>query len=213
MRKALLICGILSTLLYAATDLVGGLSYSGYRFASQAVSELMATGAPSEPIVDPLFLAYGALVVAFGIGVLRVAGERRILRVVALLVIAYAVIGLTGPTQYEMHPRGTATLADDMPHIVLTAVLVVLTVAWTAIAAFAFGPRFRLYSFATLAVMFVLGALSSADAANLAANQPTPWLGIRERITIYAAQLWMAVFALTLLRAPQPSVAPMRERA
>ena len=43
-QRALLACGILSSLLYAATDLLGGLRYEGYSFTSQAVSELMASG-------------------------------------------------------------------------------------------------------------------------------------------------------------------------
>jgi hypothetical protein len=55
-RQVLLACGILSSLLYLATDVLGGLRYEGYSFTSQAISELMARGAPSEPLVDPLFL-------------------------------------------------------------------------------------------------------------------------------------------------------------
>ena len=70
-RKTLLVCGILSSLLYVATDVLGGMRYPGYSFTSQAVSELMAIGAPSEAFVDPLFIAYGVLVLAFGVGVLR----------------------------------------------------------------------------------------------------------------------------------------------
>lgn len=67
-RKVLLSCGILSSLLYALTDLLGGLRYQNYNFSSQAISELMATGAPSERFVDPLFLMYGVLALAFGVG-------------------------------------------------------------------------------------------------------------------------------------------------
>jgi hypothetical protein len=44
-RQLLLACGILSSLLYVATDILGGLRYEGYSFTSQAVSELMAIGA------------------------------------------------------------------------------------------------------------------------------------------------------------------------
>ena len=55
-QRALLACGILSSLLYAATDLLGGLRYEGYSFTSQAISELMASGAPSESFVDPPFI-------------------------------------------------------------------------------------------------------------------------------------------------------------
>jgi hypothetical protein len=56
-RKALLVSGILSSLLYVAIDVLGGMRYEGYSFTSQAISELMATGAPSEAFVDALFIA------------------------------------------------------------------------------------------------------------------------------------------------------------
>src|SRR5688500_7346091 len=74
-RQIVLACGLLSSLLYIATDIAGGLRYEGYSFWSQAISELAAVGAPSQPFVVPLFLAYGVLALAFGIGVFREAGD------------------------------------------------------------------------------------------------------------------------------------------
>jgi CubicO group peptidase (beta-lactamase class C family) len=201
LRRALLLCGVLSSLLYLATDVIGGLSYDGYSFTSQAVSELMAIGAPSERVVDPLFVVYGLLVTAFGIGVMR-EGIRsgRALTVTGALLIGYAVIGLTGPTLFEMHQRGTSNLAGDRAHIAVTAVLVVLLVASIAVAASTLGKRFRWYSFATLLVMVVAGATSASYGARLAAGEPTPGFGIIERVDIYASLLWVAVLAVMLLR-------------
>src|SRR5829696_3174932 len=125
MRTILLACGILSSLLYVATDLLGGLRYPGYDFTSQAVSELMAVGAPSERFVDPLFIAYGVLALAFGVGLFREgAGLSRALRTSGALFGISAIIGFTGPTLFEMHQRGAADSASDRPHIVLTGVLV-----------------------------------------------------------------------------------------
>jgi hypothetical membrane protein len=201
--KVLLACGIVSSLLYVATDILGGLLYEGYSFTSQAVSELMAIGAPSEALVDPLFIAYGVLVLAFGVGVVREgAGRSRALRVAGTLLIGYAVIGFAGPTLFEMHPRGTASGDGDLPHIVLTGVLVLLLLLTMAFAAFAFGKPFRMYSLATLVTMIVPGAVAAKYGGRLAAGQPTPGLGIVERIDIYASLLWVAVLALALLRSP-----------
>jgi hypothetical membrane protein len=202
-REALLVCGILSSLLYVATDMVGGLRYEGYSFTSQAISELMATGAPSEPFVDPLFITYGVLALAFAVGVFREgAGQSRALRIAGALLIGYALAGFTGPTLFEMHPRGSASPGGDTPHIILTGVLVLLTLLAIVFAAFALGKRFRMYSFATLAVLIVFGALTAPFGARLAAGQPTPGFGILERINIYSSQLWIAVLATALVRRP-----------
>lgn len=95
-RRALLVSGILASLLYVATDITGGLLFEGYSFSSQAISELMASGAPSERFVDPLFLAFGLLTLAFGAGVyLAGRGRSRPLRVAGVLIAGYAVLGLT----------------------------------------------------------------------------------------------------------------------
>lgn len=202
-RRVLLACGILSPLVYVATDVLGGMRYPGYSFASQAVSELMAVGAPSEAFVDPLFITYGVLALAFGVGVFREGVRRsRALRIVGALLIGSAAVGFAGPTLFEMHQRGGGSLASDTPHIILTGVLVVLSLLATGFGAFALGKRFRVYSFATLLTVIVLGALSAPYGARLAAGEPTPGFGIVERILIYSSLLWVAVLAVALWRRP-----------
>jgi len=204
-RQALLACGTLSSLLYVATDVLGGMRYEGYSFTSHAISELMAIGAPSEAFVDPLFITYGVLALAFGLGVIREeAGRNRALRIAGFLVIGYAAIGFTGPTFFEMHQRGTGSSASDFPHIILTGLLVLLQLLTIGFGAFALGKRFRVYSFATLLILIVLGVLSAPYGARLAAGQPTPGFGIIERILIYSSLLWVAVLATALLRRPSP---------
>jgi len=43
-RKLLLICGILSSLLYVGTDILAAMLYEGYSYTSQSISELGAIG-------------------------------------------------------------------------------------------------------------------------------------------------------------------------
>jgi hypothetical protein len=37
----------------------------------------------------------------------------------------------------------------------------------------------------------------------MVANEATPWMGLTERINIYATMLWVAVLAIGLLRAKE----------
>jgi hypothetical membrane protein len=205
-RRVFLVCGVLSSLLYVLTDVLGGLRYDGYSFTSRAISELSAIGAPSKPFVDPLFLAYDFLVLAFAIGVLRAAaGRNRALRSAAVALIAYGAIGiiagLIGPF-FSMHQRGVGSVATDAPHIVLTGVLVLLLLLAIGFGAFALGNRFRVYSLVTLATVILFGALTTPYPARMDAGQATPGLGIIERIDVYSALLWLAVLASALLRRP-----------
>jgi hypothetical protein len=52
-RKALLACGILSSLLYIAMNVFVPMRWQGYSSASQTVSELSAIGAPTRPLWVP----------------------------------------------------------------------------------------------------------------------------------------------------------------
>jgi hypothetical protein len=47
----------------------------------------------------------------------------------------------------------------------------------------------------------VFGVLTGLDQPRLAANLPTPWMGVWERISIFGYMLWVAVLAIALLRA------------
>jgi hypothetical protein len=89
----------------------------------------------------------------------------------------------------------------DILHIILTAVLVLLILLSIGFGAAAFGKRFRLYSIGTLTLVVVFGALAGVQGGRMAANQPTPWMGIEERINIFGFLLWVAVLAIALLRA------------
>jgi hypothetical protein len=55
--------------------------------------------------------------------------------------------------------------------------------------------------------MLVFGAITSLYAPEVQANEPTPWLGVYERINAYGYMLWIVVFAISLWRA-QATVAP-----
>ena len=63
----------------------------------------------------------------------------------------------------------------------------------------AFGWRFRLYSAATVLVTLAFGAWSGTYGADVANNIETPWVGVVERISVFAYQLWIAVFAIALI--------------
>jgi hypothetical membrane protein len=198
LRKILLVCGILSSVLYVGIDLLAALRYGDYHsFTSQAISELGAVGAPTKALVDPLFTAYGILLVAFGVGLIAYADGKRNLRVIGALLIGIWAAGLLTPS---MHLRGTSNLAADAPHIVGTAVIVLFILAAVIIGASLFGIGFRRYSWATFATLIVSYVFTGIAAGKLAARQPTPWLGAVERINIGAYLLWVAALAITLLR-------------
>ena len=202
-QRFLLLSGALSSLVYVAADVLGALRWEGYSPVSQAISELSAIDAPSRPIMLVLGLLYDALVIAFGVGMLRVAGRSRALRVAGALTVAFGVFCLTGPFT-PMHRRealaaGGATLTDTL-HIAATIGDMLFIFAIIGFAAAGLGRRFRLFSLAIVLTMLVFGTLTVPDAPRLQAGLSTPWLGLVERINNGAFLLWFAVLAVVLVR-------------
>jgi hypothetical protein len=198
-RKGLLICGVLSSLLYVAMNVFVAMLWEGYSSASQTVSELSAIGAPTRLLWVWLGIAYSLLVTAFGWGVWASARPDRPLRVVGGLMVAYGVISLAWPFA-PMHLRGTEFTLTDTMHIVLAMVTVLLMLLAIGFGAASFGQRFRLYSVATILILVAFGALTGVDGPRIAANLPTPWIGVWERINIGAFLLWVVVLSIALLR-------------
>lgn len=208
-RRVALACGIVASVLYIAMNVFIPMQWEGYSLASQAVSELSAIGAPTRQLWVPLGLAYNVLMVAFGWGVLASASGNRRLRIAGSLLIASGVNGLLWP---PMQLRGTEFALTDALHIAFTVVALVLMFLEIGFGAAALDRRFRVYSIATIVVFVVCGALTFAEAPKLAANLPTPWMGVWERINIGAYMLWIIVLAVVMLRAPARPASPAGAR-
>src|SRR5215213_11565257 len=96
-RKILLGCGIASSGLYVASDILISWWDPNYSYRDQSFSELLAPGSPTRPLVLVLLaIPYGVLVTAFGVGVWQAAGGRRTGRITGALLVGYAVIGAVG---------------------------------------------------------------------------------------------------------------------
>jgi hypothetical protein len=196
-----LVCGALSSLLYAAMLTFVPLAWSGYSSASQTVNELSAIGAPSRMLWVSLGFVWMLLYAAFGWGVWESAGQNRALRIAGLLMFAAAIIGIFWPPMHvrDVLAAGGGSLTDTM-HIVWAAINGLITLLAMAFGAAAFGRRFRLYSIATMVVLIAAGVVTSMDAPQMQANLSTPWMGVWERINIGVWLLWVAVLSVMLWR-------------
>ena len=201
LRKLLLICGIIASLLYIGTDFFAVIQWPGYSSFSQTASELIAINAPTRPLVVPLWVTYALLVYAFGMGVWISAGQKRALRFTAVGLIGKEILGLIVTVFFPVHLRGIPVTLTDAMHGSLTLVGNLFMLLALCSAATAFGKRFGIYSIMTSVLLIVFGSLSGFYIPRLETNLPTPWMGIWERINIFAYMLWVIVLAIILLRA------------
>ena len=204
-RQGLLLCGILSSVAYVATDLAASALYPGYSLRAQAVSELFAIGAPTSRWVVPSFTLCSLLLLAFAVGVWRSAGARRIVRALAVMFACSAVVGLLLWNLFPMHMRGAERSITDQMHLILATNPFVLLSLIVAILAFRGG--LRLYSAATVVILVMPAIAAASYARALDMNQPTPWLGATERFAQYGYCTWQVVLALALMKAQPPPLA------
>jgi len=178
--------------------------WDGYSAADQTISELSAIGAPTRPLWTVLGTIYSALMIGFG-WIVWTSAPHRPVRIAGALLFAQSVFGVFWP---PMHQRavlaaGGGTLTDTL-HIVWTIATGVFFMGALGFGATGLGKRFRLYSLATMAIVFACGAWTGTYAPAIQADMPTPWVGVWERLNTNAFMVWIAVLAIALMRVPSP---------
>ncbi len=193
--KALLSCGVASSALYSATEILASTRWQGYDWTARMVSDLFAVSAPTRSFIVVPMLLYNALISALGIGV-WLGRRNRAQAVTAVLLEVYAVVSLIGllvfPLNYNSSGSGAAM------HMVTTTALVFLMFAFVVSAAIGGSTGFRAYSALTTLAIVVGAVLAGMQVPRIEAGLPTPGLGLYERVNVYAMLLWVAVFSLSL---------------
>jgi hypothetical membrane protein len=191
--KFLLICGFISTLIYITTDIFSGLITPGYSFNSQTVSELSAIGAPTKSLWTLITFIYNPLLILFSLGIFQTTKNK-------ILSFSLAAIGVLGFIWllFPMNLRGHIGSSNDSMHLVMVVITIVSMITMIISGANVHGKNFRLYSILTLIIMILFGIVTGQQAANVAANLPTPMMGITERFSSYSPLIWIAVLSLVL---------------
>lgn len=197
MKKLLLLSGMFAAVVYAGTVILGGLIRPGYSHLSEAISELVAEGAPNRSLLSSLFLIYNLLLSAFGLGIfLKTKAEPRGQKSGYLGSLALVLVGMAGISMelaFPQDPGGIPTTFAGTMHLIMAGVASL----GTMIGVLMLGLWFRnfsdlnglaAYSIVSAAVIFISGGLTAAAMAN-----NFPFFGILQRITIGAFILWLFV--------------------
>jgi hypothetical protein len=200
----LVACGVVYAVSYAiVNDAIAAPLYGGYSWLDQAVSELSADGAPTRPLLVAMAPVWSALLFAFGLGIWRAGASRRWLRALGAVIAVHGLWSLAW-IWFPMSSRADLATggpgANDTGHLVLVTMTGIFVIGELALAAAAFGNRFRVYAAASAVVMLVSGSLTSSWPAKIEAGEATPWMGLFERISIVTWLAFLVVVALTLIR-------------
>lgn len=204
MKKLLLLSGMSAAILYFGTVIFGGLIRPGYSHLSEAISELVAEGAPNRSRLSSLFLIYNMLLSTFGLGVFLKAKDQLRGQIsgyigsFALLLIGAA--GISMELAFPQDSGGIPTTFAGTMHLVLAGVASLGTMVAIVFMAFWFRnfpalESYVTYSWISVAIIFISGGFSAAAMAN-----HHSLFGLVERITIGIFILWLFVIGRRMVQ-------------
>ncbi len=204
MKKLLMRWGVLAAVIYVVTVILGGLIRPGYSHLSEAISELVADGAPNRSLLSSLFLIYNMLLSAFGLGVFLKAKEQSRGQISgyigSLALILVGVAGTSMELAFPQDPGGMPITFAGTMHMVMAGVASLGTMVAIVFMAFWFRSfpdlkGYLVYSWISVAIVFISGGLSAVAMAN-----HHPLFGLIERITIGTFILWLFVIGRRMVQ-------------
>lgn len=208
-RKSLLnMCGLLgavSLLSYAAAVVFSPLAYPGYDPLAQAVSDLSAANAPSLALWNRLSSLYNVCevmcVMMVCVGIAGVG--TRLLRAGIYTFAAMEWISSVGYRSFPLSDSGYAGTFQDVMHMVVTALVVVLSIVSLTLVIIAGARDAGCRSYGICAAVALCMMLVGALGMKLV---PAAYFGVVERFSVFAATGFNAALGIHLFLSDRKEV-------
>ena len=202
MKKTLInrlgLLGLVSLLSYTAAVIFAPSAYPGYNWMAQAVCDYSANNAPSKMLWQQLSSLYDVCGIV-SVSLVCVFIQGKLTKTLRIGIYLFAVMNWVSNVGYTMFPlsdSGNAGTFQDVMHIYVVTVLVVLLSIISLVVIMIGGYRNGQYR--TLAVWATI-ALLLMFAGALGTNiVPKEFFGIPERFSVFAATGFNAVLGIYL---------------
>ena len=178
--------GILSFLSYTAAVVFAPLAYPGYDWMAQAVSDLSAADAPSLALWNRLSAVYNACeVVCVTVVCIGIQGQKtKLLRTGVYLFAAMEWVSAVGYRMFPLSSSGYAGAFQDVMHMAVTAVVVLLSVVSLSVIIAAGAKDRSCRSCGICALTALCMMMTGALGVKLV---PAGYFGVAERFSVFAA--------------------------
>ena len=189
--------GIVSFLSYTAAVVFAPLAYPGYNWMAQAVSDLSAANAPSLALWNQLSAFYNACeVVCVTVVCIGIQGQKtKLLRTGIYLFAAMEWISAVGYRMFPLSDSGYAGAFQDVMHMVVTALVVLLSIASLTVIIVAGAKNIDCRSYGVCAGVALAMMLVGAMGMKIV---PADYFGIVERFSVFAATGFNAALGIHL---------------
>ena len=201
MKKSLIqklgLLGVVSLLSYTAAVVFSPLAYPGYNFMAQAVSDLSAANAPSLSLWNRLSAFYNVCeVVCATVVCVGIQGQKtKLLRTGIYLFAVMEWISAVGYRMFPLSDSGYAGEFQDVMHMVVTALVVLLSIVSLIVIIVAGAKDKRCRSYGICAAVALAMMLVGAMGMKIV---PAEYFGVVERFSVFAATGFNAVLGIHL---------------
>ena len=208
MKKSLIqklgLLGIVSFLSYTAAVVFAPLAYPGYNWMAQTVSDLSAANAPSLALWNQLSALYNACeVVCATVVCIGIQGQKtKLLRSGIYLFAVMEWISAVGYRMFPLSSSGYAGAFRDVMHMVVTALVVLLSIVSLTVIIVAGVQNRGCRSYAVCAAVALAMMLVGAMGMKIV---PAEYFGVVERFSVFAATGFNAALGIHLFCQKQKS--------
>lgn len=200
MKKTLLqrlgLLGVVSFLSYTAAVVFAPLAYPGYNWMAQAVSDLSAANAPSLALWNQLSALNVCEVVCVAVVCIGIQGRKtKLLRSGIYLFAVMEWISAVGYRMFPLSNSGYVGAFQDVMHMAVTALVVLLSIASLVIIIVAGAKSKSCRSYGVCAAVALAMMLVGAVGMKLV---PAAYFGVVERFSVFAATGFNAALGIHL---------------
>lgn len=189
--------GVVSFLSYTAAVVFAPLTYPGYNWMAQAVSDLSAANAPSLALWNQLSALYNACeVVCATVVCIGIQGQKtKLLRSGIYLFAIMEWISAVGYRMFPLSSSGYAGAFQDVMHMVTTALVVLLSIVSLTMIIVAGTKSKNCRSYGVCAAVALAMMLVGAMGMKIV---PAEYFGVVERFSVFAATGFNAALGIHL---------------
>ena len=201
MKKPLIqklgLLGVVSFLSYTAAVVFAPLAYPGYNWLAQAVSDLSAANAPSLALWNQLSALYNVCeVVCVTVVCIGIQGQKtKLLRSGIYLFAIMEWISAVGYRMFPLSSSGYAGAFQDVMHMVVTALVVLLSIVSLTVIIVAEIKSKNCRSYGVCAAVALAMMLVGAMGMKIV---PAEYFGVVERFSVFAATGFNTVLGIHL---------------
>jgi hypothetical protein len=201
--KIILTSGIFVPILYLTTVFIGSILKPDQ--TRYSISELLESGAPDKILLNSLFSIYIIFIMIFAVGLLlfissysRSENYNKFGKIGVTFILIAGFLGLILILLFPLDPTHTSPKILYTMHLIIAWIISISTMLSVLFFVLWFKKvklkYLSFYSLISLIAISIFGII-----ADLSAGEAGPFLGLMQKITIFAFLQWMAVIAIWIL--------------